>query len=104
MPLTRRQQRLADDYKPVDWPPLQTGELRLIQLLPGVGTETLSCQLLTYRYEESEGRYIALSYAWGSNELCKTIVCNGHIVRITNNLHSALRRCRDPTSSHAHLV
>ena len=100
MPHTKSQRPLADDYKPVDWNSLQPPkEFRLIELAPGSGTSPLSCRVTENTFQASDGRYLALSYAWGSTELCKTIVCNGHLVRITKNLHSALRRFRSQTAA-----
>ena len=100
MPHTESHRSLADDYKPVDWDPLQAPwDFRLIQLAPGTGTSPLSCLVTENTLAELDGRYVALSYAWGSTELCKTIVCNDQLVRITENLHSALRRFRSRTAT-----
>ena len=99
LPHTRIQRPLTDDYKPVDWDVLQPPqEFRLIELAPGSGANPLSCRVIEYPFAACDGGYLALSYAWGSTELCNTIVCNGHNVRITKNLHSALRRFRNRTA------
>jgi hypothetical protein len=43
---------------------------------------------------EDEPTYIALSYTWGSSELCREIKFGGESLAITSNLDLALRRMR----------
>lgn len=84
-----------DDHTPINWPPLGTPDsFRLINLAPGQGNDPLSCPLSEVTFDGVEGRYLALSYAWGSPALTHAITCNDRTVRITQNLHSALRRIR----------
>ncbi|KAK5397175.1 hypothetical protein LTR07_001482 [Exophiala xenobiotica] len=86
-----------DEYQPPNWNPLLPPHtIRVIDLACGAGDDPLSCTLLNIALEQVAGIYIALSYAWGGQDLTETIVCNGFAVRITKNLHSALRRLRQP--------
>ena len=49
----------------------------------------------TYRSNLAEYRYYALSYAWGNAQLLHAISCNGRKVKITQNLHSAMKHRRN---------
>ena len=43
------------------------------------------------------GDYVALSYTWGTWENAKEIIVNGHMVKVTENLHAFLRQmCKTP--------
>ncbi|KAK4986681.1 hypothetical protein LTR50_005126 [Elasticomyces elasticus] len=93
--------------------PLGVGEFRVLNLHAGEPTDAVHCTLhvcaIHYsgpfppsqdsRYALSVKdarilRYSALSYAWGSTVCGKNILCNGHVVKITNNLYNALRYFR----------
>lgn len=51
--------------------------------LTALGSELTSCT-----------SYEALSYAWGQPVFCRSVVCNGRPLPITESLHSALKRFR----------
>ena len=84
-------------YAPVRWKPLkQPDSFRLVMLRAGRDDEQLSCSLRETSHSAFQGYYAALSYAWGITELTEYVTCNGYDVLITKNLHSALRRLRQP--------
>ena len=86
-----------DGYKPPNWNSLTTPcTFRIIILAGRAAGDGLTCTLRNVTFEQVEGHFLALSYAWGGEDLTDTIFCNGHTVRITKNLHSALRRLRLP--------
>ncbi|KAK5263259.1 hypothetical protein LTR40_014704, partial [Exophiala xenobiotica] len=67
-----------DEYQPPNWNPLLPPHtIRVIDLACGAGDDPLSCTLLNIALEQVAGIYIALSYAWGGQDLTETIVCNG---------------------------
>ena len=89
-----------DDYTPINWAPLSIPDsFRVIMLAPGQGNDPLSCSLRAVTFDDVEGRPLGLSYAWGSPALTHVITCNERTIRITQNLHSALRRIRHPSLS-----
>ena len=74
-------------------PPLQSGQVRLIKLLPGAWSEPLRCQLFNLLHDTAE--YQTLSYVWGSQKVTRTIVVNNRPYPSTFNLESALRHLRE---------
>src|SRR5271166_473974 len=46
---------------------LRVGEIRLIEILPGIGNEPILCSLATHVLDSVAGRYEALSYTWGNS-------------------------------------
>jgi hypothetical protein len=72
--------------------PLQPGQIRLIELLPGVWSEPVRCRLFNVRHETAV--YQSLSYVWGSQRVNRTIVVNSKSYSTTVNLESALRHLR----------
>lgn len=76
-------------YKPLQ----QTGEVRLLQIEPGTGSEDL-CGRLLYTALKDLPRYNALSYTWGSGPRTKHILCDQCKLPVTENLHEAMRRFR----------
>ncbi|KAK3071421.1 hypothetical protein LTR53_008663 [Teratosphaeriaceae sp. CCFEE 6253] len=74
--------------------PLDTGTIRLLELLPGVGDEPLVCNLVTVRLAEGPV-YEAMSYVWGPRQPFELIGCPEAGVHITGNLADGLRRVRN---------
>ncbi|PON27417.1 hypothetical protein TGAM01_v203798 [Trichoderma gamsii] len=71
--------------------------IRLVRLLPGAGSDTITCELFQafLNQEDDIVPYEALSYTWGSAEAPNHIIVNGKILTITKNLHQALQQLRD---------
>ena len=78
--------------------PLKDGRaVRFVRILPGA-CGGVHCQIFRASLTDNVD-YIALSYAWGSTARTKSIVCNGKCLRVTESLHSALRRLRLPSEA-----
>lgn len=75
-------------YQPYD---LASGQIRLVQLLPG-NDEPLRIKLTTC--VRTELAFNALSYTWGKNSSRHPIECEGTIIYITPNLHRFLQFLR----------
>lgn len=89
-----------DTIRPVNWAPLKPGEdFRIIQLAARSSGEPLTATLKCASFEAMFNKYLAISYRWGDGSLNETITCNGHTVRISTNLYSALWRIRQPTQA-----
>jgi hypothetical protein len=84
--------------------PLDVDRIRLVRLLPGSYDDGIQCELVHYTLRSSRTRlpFEALSYVWGDTTQLSGIqirTCqDGHAqyLEITQNLHAALRRLRDP--------
>ena len=79
--------------------PLDPGVIRLLHLLPGAQDEVIrgwieKRPLFTSRAFTEGLEYIALSYAWGSEEESGTIEIDGTELTITRNLDRCLRQLR----------
>ena len=74
---------------------LDRREIRLCTLQPATKCQPLSCALSVVSLE-SRPEYETLSYVWGDSNLSNEIIANGSVIRITNNLHTALRYLRSP--------
>ncbi|KAF2423212.1 HET-domain-containing protein, partial [Tothia fuscella] len=61
--------------------------IRLVQLKPGMGADTLSCSLKIFSDFATAPRYDALSYCWGDMR-------DRSSLRVTKNLSAALHRLR----------
>jgi hypothetical protein len=70
--------------------------IRYMILEPGKDEEPLVCSLHISSLHVIRP-YEALSYVWGSDQRDHEIISGGHIINITANLSSALRRVRLPT-------
>ena len=68
-------------------------EIRLCMLDPGAIEDPLTCALRTVSLKQHPV-YETLSYAWGDLALNNEIVANGGVIKITRNLHTALRYLR----------
>ncbi|KAI1092053.1 heterokaryon incompatibility protein-domain-containing protein [Rostrohypoxylon terebratum] len=76
------------------YPRLLDGDkFRLMLLHRGEWTSKLECNLVVRRLKEDLD-YEALSYAWGSLRMNKSITVNGLEIAITANLETALRHIR----------
>ncbi|KAH7084415.1 heterokaryon incompatibility protein-domain-containing protein [Paraphoma chrysanthemicola] len=73
---------------------LKAQEIRLLDLKYGKGEEILHFNLQTY-YLNAHPDYIALSYTWGNPKDTSPVLCDGKIIKITNNLRDALWQLRE---------
>ncbi|KAK8106967.1 HET-domain-containing protein [Apiospora kogelbergensis] len=78
-------------YKPLSKP----NDIRLLDILPGAAEEPPSISLRAVNLSDDPD-FEALSYVWGDVKKTKEILCNGHLVRVTANLHDALHQLRLP--------
>ncbi|KAL2065722.1 hypothetical protein VTL71DRAFT_3392 [Oculimacula yallundae] len=78
---------------PYQYTPLEDGQIRLLQILPGSETEPVFGQLFTVSLEDLP-IYTALSYAWGTGAPDETIILDGKALPVSVNLHDALRELR----------
>ncbi|KAF2259423.1 HET-domain-containing protein [Lojkania enalia] len=76
---------LGSVYRPITEPK----EIRLIVLEPGRRTDPISCRLIHVPLSWRT-RYEALSYSWGDQNNRASVICDGQIISVTANLHSAL--------------
>jgi hypothetical protein len=72
----------------------QDGHFRYLVLQPGVGDESLQCNLHIASLSEED--FEAISYVWGNPTRDQEIICDGHTMKITQNLSEVLRRVRLP--------
>ncbi|GAB1205870.1 hypothetical protein APSETT445_004549 [Aspergillus pseudonomiae] len=81
--------------------PLGDDRTRLLRLLPNEeNTAPIKCQLLNYSLQKNRNGvhlYDALSYVWGDPARPQVIYIEDGEFKVNQNLHSALRRLRDPT-------
>ena len=100
--LPRALRRLFWHEQPVDFTRLgefkykriaNAREIRVLVLDPGTGDDEVSCSLKHVSLDSSP-RFEALSYAWGDAAQRQAIKCADGILRITLNLHCALRHIR----------
>jgi hypothetical protein len=90
------------DYNaPYVYRPLSSGDtFRLLHLEPSVDPDSqvkgsLEHTALTqYKYELID-HYTALSYVWGEQKDIRTIIIDGHLLEVTENLELVLRCLRD---------
>ncbi|KAF2652629.1 hypothetical protein K491DRAFT_718770 [Lophiostoma macrostomum CBS 122681] len=73
--------------------PLRNDDIRVIRLLPGQWKDPIRCELV-HTSLSSGKRYHALSYVWGSKEVTRNILLDGHLFQATVNLEGALRHLR----------
>lgn len=71
-------------------------EIRLLDLLPSTGNDTIRCDLRVASLDEHP-TYEALSYVWGDPGEEKDIEILERRVAVTSNLHAGLCRLRGPT-------
>ncbi|KAF2812279.1 uncharacterized protein BDZ99DRAFT_518138 [Mytilinidion resinicola] len=73
--------------------PLDSGNIRLLYLLPGETRDLLQGVIIHVPYR-SPGTYRALSYVWGTNTRTSELMTPDGILRITLSLNKALRGLR----------
>lgn len=79
---------------------LQHKEIRVLKIAPGEWHDEIECELLPVPLHNTFV-FDALSYAWGSSKLVRSIILNGRAHSVTASAHQALRRLRqtyDPTT------
>jgi hypothetical protein len=86
--------------------PLPPGErrIRLLQLLPGSGSDDIQCDIINYtiNVERPFGMYEALSYCWGDPRNPRRIQVKNRgdaafrFLDVTPNLFEGMKRLRDP--------
>jgi hypothetical protein len=86
--------------------PLPPGErrIRLLQLLPGSGSDNIQCDIINYtiNVERPFGMYEALSYCWGDPRNPRRIQVKNQgdaasrYLDVTANLFEGMKRLRDP--------
>ena len=88
--------------------PQKSSMIRLVELLPGGTLDTVRCHVREVdlddlpRSQSSPPQsiaYEALSYTWDSQIFYQFVWCDGKVLPITQNLHDALKRIRQPGSS-----
>src|SRR4051812_42939730 len=81
-------------YSPL-LPPLTDGtpSIRLVEIEPGDEAAIISARLID-AHLEPDLKYESLSYCWGQDAIKKTILLNGVVFEVTQNLHDALQRLR----------
>jgi len=74
--------------------------IRLVEILPGE-TEAIHCLIHETdlgNHTSQHPTFDALSYEWGSETFETHICCDGMVIPVTQNLHSALRHLRNATT------
>lgn len=72
--------------------------IRLLRLRPGGFEDDIECNMLVADLEDNILEYTALSYVWGRATDTTSVTCNDCVVKVTKNLHMALRRLRNTES------
>jgi hypothetical protein len=72
----------------------KTWGMRVLSLRPGSRESEIHCDLVNTSIGEFQGKYEALSYAWGDANDTRLIWLNGELFSVTNNLATALRNLR----------
>lgn len=75
-----------------------TGEVRVLEILPGTGKDPVECHL-TMRKLYGDGIPEALSYVWGKEISDEPIVVDQVPFIVTKNLHRILRGLRHPDTA-----
>jgi len=84
---------------------LRDGYIRLLRLLPHPDQRVpIQCQLFDHLFDhplldskKGTHLYEALSYFWGSADRRRSVLVDDRRLLVTENLHAALLRLRDPT-------
>ncbi|KAN0108841.1 heterokaryon incompatibility protein 6 OR allele [Hyaloscypha variabilis] len=85
---------LSADNKYQYSPLSDTDDSRLLHIQPGRKHDKIKCTLSPVSFA-SKPAYKALSYTWGTDGKTHTIECDGKLLPVTANLHSALQRFRE---------
>ena len=76
--------------------PLRDGaNIRILVLKPGIGEDPIRCNLEEAKLADKP-QFECLSYVWGDPTDTKLIICDKKAIRITVNLHGALKHLREP--------
>jgi hypothetical protein len=75
--------------------PLRGNQFRLLTVLPGSGSQLISCRLNGHNIDTAPA-FEALSYVWGDLNDRLDIFVNNEVFAVTRNLYAALRRLRLP--------
>jgi hypothetical protein len=76
--------------------PLSENCIRVLTILPGIWAKPIKCDLREIQLQDP-GPYLALSYAWKNGDEDDHVVqisCNKISIKVSSNLHSALRQLR----------
>jgi hypothetical protein len=82
----------------VVYPQIGDRDIRVVELLPGSGHETIRCSFHVASLD-SHPVYEALSYVWGDPDITRLIIVNGIETQVTANLECALQHIRNPTEA-----
>ena len=72
--------------------------IRILELLPGKAEDTIHTKLAVAPLSAGT-KYEALSYVWGNPAYPLPIHVDGKVLKVTQNLRTALRHLRSPTES-----
>ncbi|KAI1370230.1 HET-domain-containing protein [Hypoxylon crocopeplum] len=73
-------------------------QIRLLEILPGSGDEDIRASHRIACLDE-QAKYRALSYVWGGSSEGRSVVLEGSVIKVTDNLFSALRTIRSSSES-----
>lgn len=93
------------NYKYTFDPLPESGYIRLFELFPRPLLGTIAVRLFVVSMNDLP-RYEAISYVWGdpTDTDTRTIICNYRSLRITRNLHDALKRFRASSKSTSQIL
>jgi len=81
---------MEEDY---EYAPLESNEIRLLEILPGELENRIECRF-RYTSLDEVPSYAAVSYTWGTETRDRPIWIDGHKLCITPNLEAALLEFR----------
>jgi hypothetical protein len=74
----------------------QRAWIRILRLEPGLATDPIHCVLRPVRCRDAEGTYVAVSYAWGTEQVVQSIIIDGKTLDIRKNLYTFVHSVRAP--------
>lgn len=81
-----------------EYPLRHRRDIRVLDIQPATSfDEPLVISLRVVSLDGNE-RYQCQSYAWGKHDFSEQLLCHGHVMPVTQNLHAALKRFRDHIS------
>ena len=99
--LTFATERLNWSSSGFKYVPIESDQIRVLQLMPGEGSERIDCKIFINDVGEAATReksfqltYEALSYTWGDPHSKGCIYIENQRVEVRENLEAALRRLR----------
>lgn len=78
---------------------ITSGSFRIATILPGQYEEPVRCSIRDVSLKDTSVRFLALSYCWNSTAREEVIFCDGRPLKITGNLHAALKYARASSST-----